>query len=60
MDISLILKDFGDWLREREEFDYIIDGANVAYCNQNFMDGKFSYMQALQLDSIFLNAYCNL
>ena len=36
---------FGDWLQSQSEFKYIIDGANVAYHHQNFLEGKFSYKQ---------------
>eukprot|EP00597_Dinobryon_sp_UTEXLB2267_P008096 CAMPEP_0170085454 /NCGR_PEP_ID=MMETSP0019_2-20121128/20323_1 /TAXON_ID=98059 /ORGANISM="Dinobryon sp., Strain UTEXLB2267" /LENGTH=619 /DNA_ID=CAMNT_0010301903 /DNA_START=397 /DNA_END=2256 /DNA_ORIENTATION=- len=39
------LKEFGDWLRSQQEFDYIVDGANVAYFHQNFESGKFSFRQ---------------
>ena len=28
---------------EEEEYVYIIDAANVAYCRQNFEKGKFSF-----------------
>jgi len=38
-------QDFGDWLRAREEFEYIVDGANVAYNSQNFGKGMFSFKQ---------------
>eukprot|EP01038_Epipyxis_sp_PR26KG_P004312 gene4312-6110_t len=30
---------------EKEDFDYIVDGANVAYYHQNFVGGRFSYRQ---------------
>lgn len=39
------MQDFGDWLRAREEFEYIVDGANVAYNSQNFGKGMFSFKQ---------------
>jgi hypothetical protein len=32
-------------LKNRDEFKYIVDGANVAYHHQNFSHGKFSYRQ---------------
>jgi hypothetical protein len=37
-------------LRAREEFEYIVDGANVAYNSQNFGKGMFSFRQVLSLD----------
>lgn len=39
------LQAFGDWLKERPEFKYIVDGANVAYTRQNYDAGKFCYEQ---------------
>eukprot|EP00981_Chlorochromonas_danica_P001533 scaffold334_cov173-Ochromonas_danica.AAC.9 len=39
------LKAFMQWLSQSPHFDYIIDGANVAYMNQNYIGGKFSYYQ---------------
>eukprot|EP01035_Chromulina_nebulosa_P018670 gene18670-24417_t len=39
------LQNFSDWLSDREDFTYIVDGANVAYSHQNFNAGKFSYKQ---------------
>ena len=39
------LQNFSNWLSERDEFVYIVDGANVAYNKQNFDNGKFSYKQ---------------
>eukprot|EP01034_Spumella_vulgaris_P023915 gene23915-30194_t len=38
---------FSAWLTRQEEFEYIVDGANVAYHNQNFKNGsgKFSFQQ---------------
>jgi pentatricopeptide repeat protein len=39
------LQDYYTWLQEKEEFVYIVDGANVAYNGQNFDTGKFSYRQ---------------
>ena len=36
---------FDKWLAEQEDFDFVIDAANVAYYNQNFRKGKFSYQQ---------------
>jgi hypothetical protein len=38
-------KNFASWLQSVEEFDYIVDGANIAYSRQNFDDGKFSFQQ---------------
>ena len=32
-------------MKNRDEFKYIVDGANVAYHHQNFTEGKFSYRQ---------------
>jgi hypothetical protein len=39
------LEDFEKWLKAREEFDFVVDGANIAYFNQNFASGKFSFKQ---------------
>jgi len=39
------LIEFEEWLKERPEYEYIVDAANVAYNNQNFETGKFSYQQ---------------
>lgn len=39
------LIEFEEWLKERPEYEYIVDAANVAYNNQNFESGKFSYQQ---------------
>lgn len=36
---------FASWLEDKEEFTYVVDGANVAYNRQNFGDGKFSFRQ---------------
>lgn len=33
------------WLAENGPFDVIVDGANVAFCNQNFDGGAFMYSQ---------------
>lgn len=43
--IPSILQEFGGFLRQKEQYDYIIDAANVAYQNQNYKDGKFKYEQ---------------
>lgn len=45
--IEIILLDqlFDKWLRDQDDFDFVIDAANVAYYNQNFKKGKFSYQQ---------------
>lgn len=40
-----LLKDFETFLSEQNEFEYIVDGANVAYNNQNYEMGRFSYGQ---------------
>jgi len=42
---SRYLENFGSWLRARPRYEYIVDAANVAYFNQNFKTGKFSYKQ---------------
>jgi hypothetical protein len=39
------LEDFDSWLKRREEYVYIVDGANVAYTRQNFDNGRFSFTQ---------------
>mmetsp|Transcript_18488 Transcript_18488/g.46315 ORF Transcript_18488/g.46315 Transcript_18488/m.46315 type:complete len:633 (-) Transcript_18488:458-2356(-) len=36
---------FDRWLSHRQTFDYVVDGPNVAYCNQNYVNGSFSYRQ---------------
>jgi hypothetical protein len=42
---SCLPQDFGRWLRTHDEFDYIVDGANVAYNAQNYDDGRFTFKQ---------------
>jgi len=42
---SFQLEHFCKWLRERPPFDYVLDGPNIAYNNQNFADGRFAYRQ---------------
>jgi len=39
------LRAFASWLGERRPFDFIIDGPNVAYHNQNYEGGGFRYGQ---------------
>lgn len=39
------MQDFRRWLEAREEYDFIVDGANVAYSQQNFEGGQFSFKQ---------------
>ncbi len=42
------LMNFSDWLNDANRikpYTYIIDGANVAYNKQNFIDGGFSFRQ---------------
>ena len=39
------LEEFDEWLQNREEYDFIVDAANVAYFNQNFESGRFNYQQ---------------
>lgn len=41
------LRSFDSWLRSREEYEYIVDAANVAYSSQNYEFGRFSYGQVL-------------
>ena len=49
------LQAFDNWLKERDEFIHIVDGANVAYARQNFQTGKFSYRQIeLVVDQLLL------
>ena len=49
------LQAFDNWLKERDEFVHIVDGANVAYARQNFQTGKFSYRQIeLVVDQLLL------
>ena len=36
---------FSEWLRSCEPFDYVLDGPNIAYYNQNFEQGQFSFRQ---------------
>jgi hypothetical protein len=38
------LEEFESWIADKD-FDYIIDGANVAYDRQNYGNGRFSYKQ---------------
>ena len=45
MHVFFYLQEFGHWLYSREEFEYILDAANVGYNGQNFIDGEFSYEQ---------------
>mmetsp|Transcript_67913 Transcript_67913/g.136648 ORF Transcript_67913/g.136648 Transcript_67913/m.136648 type:complete len:701 (+) Transcript_67913:178-2280(+) len=40
------LGEFGQWVEHRQPpFTVVVDGANVAYCNQNFAGGHFSFEQ---------------
>jgi pentatricopeptide repeat protein len=39
------LQEFEKFLENEKEFEYIIDGANVGYNNQNYFMGRFSYGQ---------------
>ena len=39
------LLNFEYWLSSQEEFDIIVDGANVAYTNQNHASGQFRFQQ---------------
>jgi len=43
------LLQFEAWVEQQQElhgeFDFIIDGANVAYHKQNYIDGRFNYHQ---------------
>jgi hypothetical protein len=54
MAILLIEQNFAQWLQSRPEYDYIIDGPNVAYQNQNHFYGRFSYRQV----SLPLKSFC--
>ena len=50
--------DFDEFLtRRRGAFSYVIDGANVAYRNQNFPGGRFSFVQ-VELARTALQARC--
>ena len=39
------LREYVEWLRVRPPFDYVLDGPNVAYFNQNWEEGAFSFKQ---------------
>lgn len=39
------LRAFASWLGDRPPFDYVLDGPNIAYANQNFEGGAFSFKQ---------------
>lgn len=39
------LQEYREWLRVREPFDYVLDGPNVAYLDQNYPQGAFRYRQ---------------
>jgi hypothetical protein len=45
--VAEALRQFGTWLQNRkgEPFTAIIDGANVGYYMQNFLQGRFNYYQ---------------
>lgn len=49
-------QEFGQWLAAQEDFDFVIDAANVAYFNQNFKDGKFSYQQVRFVTAVVRSA----
>ena len=40
------LRRFSRWLQAQPAFDYVVDGPNVGYANQNFEGGRFSFAQA--------------
>jgi len=39
------LREYVEWLRVRPPFDYVLDGPNIAYFNQNWAEGAFSFQQ---------------
>lgn len=39
------LREYVEWLRVRPPFDYVLDGPNIAYFNQNWEQGAFSFRQ---------------
>lgn len=39
------LLEYVEWLRVRPPFDYVLDGPNIAYFNQNFEEGSFRFAQ---------------
>ena len=39
------LRTFSKWLEKQPPFDYVIDGPNVGYANQNFEGGRFEFTQ---------------
>ena len=44
---------YREWLRVRPPFDYVLDGPNIAYLDQNYENGRFRYFQIqLVLDQI--------
>lgn len=45
------LQEFERFLQREKEFEYIIDGANVAYNNQNYAMERFSYGQVCSFPS---------
>ncbi|EOD16819.1 hypothetical protein EMIHUDRAFT_210390 [Emiliania huxleyi CCMP1516] len=40
------LRRFSRWLEGQPAFDFVVDGPNVGYANQNFEGGRFSFAQA--------------
>ncbi|XP_042517648.1 proteinaceous RNase P 2 [Macadamia integrifolia] len=38
-------RDFQEWLQKHDQYEAIVDGANVALYKQNFADGEFSLSQ---------------
>ncbi len=42
-----VLQPFKAWLESQPEFEYIVDGPNVAYASQNEDGGRFAYAQVL-------------
>lgn len=46
--------EFQSWLRHQGSFDVIVDGANVAFFNQNFAGGGFHHLQVDDVVQHFL------
>jgi hypothetical protein len=43
------LRRFARWLGDQPPFDYVVDGPNVGYANQNFDTGRFEFAQIAAL-----------
>jgi len=50
------LRRFSRWLEGQPAFDFVVDGPNVGYANQNFEGGRFSFAQVAEVVSMLQRA----